>query len=70
MQWTQKYKWILSESIWKPAHFDANCLEIAVLLLKILWLYVFKMAANGGRYFDVNIQTENYKTLFISQKDA
>ena len=30
----------------------------------------FKMAAHGGSHFDVNIKTENYKTLFISQKDA
>ena len=43
---TQKYKWILSKSIWKTAHFDANCMKIGFLLFKILRFYVFKMAAN------------------------
>ena len=28
------------------------------------------MAANGGRHFEINIKTENYKTQFISQKHA
>ena len=32
--------------------------------------YVFKMAANGGRHFEINIKTENYKTQFITQKHA
>ena len=25
------------------------------------------MAANGGRHFEINIKTENYKTQIISQ---
>ena len=28
------------------------------------------MAANGGRHFEINIKTENYKTQFISQTHA
>ena len=51
---TQKYKWILSKGIWKTAHFDANCMKIGFLLFKILRCYVFKMAANGGRHFEIN----------------
>ena len=30
--------------------------------------YVFKMAANGGCHFEINIYTENRKTQFIFQK--
>ena len=45
-------------------------MEIRFLLLKILQFYVFKMAANGGRQFEINIRTENYETQFISQKHA
>ena len=52
---SQKYKWVLSKSFWKTAHFDANCMEIGFLLLKILPFYVFKMAANEGRHFEINI---------------
>ena len=63
-----KYEWILSKHIWKTAHFDANCMEITFLHLKILQFYVFKMAANGGNHFEINIQNENYKSQFISQK--
>ena len=44
--------------------------EIGYLLLKIMQFYVFKMAANGGRHFEINIKTENYKTQFISQNHA
>ena len=40
---------------------------IGFLFLKILRFYVFKMAANGGRHFEINILTENYRTQFISQ---
>ena len=36
--------------------------------MKILQFYVFKMAANEGRHFEINIKTENYKTQSISQK--
>ena len=50
--------------------FDANCMEIGYLPLKIMRFYVFKMAANGGRHFEINIKTENYKTQFISQRHA
>ena len=49
---TQKYKWILSKSIWKTAHFYENCMEIGFLFFKILRFYIFKTAANGGRHFD------------------
>ena len=56
----KKYKFILSKSIWKIAHFDANCMKIGFLFFKILWFYVFKMAAKGGRHFEINIKTENY----------
>ena len=64
----------MSKSIWKTAHFGAKCVEIGYLLFKedkkIMQFYVFKMAANGGRHFEINIKTENYKTQFISQKHA
>ena len=58
----------LTESIRKTAHFDENCMKIGFLLLKLVWRYVFKMAANGGRYFEINIKLKNYQTQFISQK--
>ena len=57
---TQKYKWIVSKSIWKTAHFDVNCIKIRSLFFEILRFYIFKMAANGGHYFEINIKTENY----------
>ena len=60
----------MSKCIWKTAHFGANCVEIGYLLLKIMQFYIFKMAANGGRHFEINIKTENYKTKLISQKHA
>ena len=60
----------MSKCIWKTAHFGANCMEIGYLLLKIMQFCVFKMAASGGRHFEINIKTENYKTQFISQKQA
>ena len=59
---TQKYKCLLSESMRKTAHFDANCMEIGFLLLKLLRVYVFKMAANGGRHFEINIKRKYYQT--------
>ena len=55
----------MSKCIWKTAHFGANCVEIGYLLLKIMQFYVFKMASNGGRHFEINI-----KTQFTSQKRA
>ena len=45
-------------------------MEIGYLLLKIMQFYVFNMAANGGRHFEINIKTENYKAQLISQKHA
>ena len=45
-------------------------MEIGHLPLKIMQFYVFKMAANGGRHFEINIKTENDKTQFISRKHA
>ena len=45
-------------------------MKIVFLLLKILQFYIFKMAANGGRHFEINIKTENYESKFISQTDA
>ena len=52
---TQKYKWLLFKSIWKTTHFDANCMEFGYLLLKLWIFYVFKMATNGGRHFEITI---------------
>ena len=52
--------------MWKTVRFDANCMEIGFLLLKMLQFCVFKMAANGGCHFEINIKTENYPThLFL-----
>ena len=45
-------------------------MEIGYLLLKILRFYVFKMAANGGRHFEINMKVQNYESQFISQKHA
>ena len=43
-------------------------MEIRYLLPKILRFYVFKMAANGGRHFETEIKTENYKpNLFLKR---
>ena len=67
---TQKYKWILSKSAWKTACFDANCMKIGFLFFQILHFYVFKMAANEGCHFEINMKTENDITQFISQKIA
>ena len=36
-------------------------MKIGFLVFKILRFYVFKMAANGGGHFEINIKTENYK---------
>ena len=41
---------------------------LALLILKILQLYVFKMAANGSCRFEINIKTENYTSQFMSKK--
>ena len=68
---SQKYKWILSKSIWKTAYFDANCIQIGFLLVKISHFYVFIMAASGGRHFEIGIKFENFKThFFFHQKLA
>ena len=45
-------------------------MEIKFLLLKISLIYIFKMAANGGRYFEINTDIKNYKSQFIDQKQA
>ena len=45
-------------------------MKIGFLFLKILQFYIFKMAANGGRHFGINIKTEKNKFQFISQTDA
>ena len=44
-------------------------MEIGYLLLKILRFYVFKMAANGGRHFEINMKVHNYETLFFFLKN-
>ena len=67
---SQKYTWILFISIWKTEHFEANCMEIGYLLLKLLRFYVFKMAVNGGRRFEINMKVQNYEIQLISQKHA
>ena len=57
----------MCKCIWKTAHFDANYVEIYYLLLKIMQFYVFKMAANGGHHFEINIKTEIIKlNLFLN----
>ena len=53
---TQKHKWILSESIWKTAYFDANCMKIGFLVFKILQFCVFKMATHGGLHFEMPLK--------------
>ena len=45
-------------------------MEIGYLLATILRVYVFKMAANRGRYFENNMKVGNYETQFIFQKHA
>ena len=45
-------------------------MEIGFLLLKLLRFYVFKMAANGGRHFEINIKVKSYQTQFITEKHA
>ena len=57
---SQKYTRIMLKSICKTEHFEANCLEIGYLLLKIL------------RFFEdiANMEVQYYKTQFISQKHA
>ena len=36
----------------------------------VLHCQIFKMAANGGHHFEINVTTENDITQFISQKIA
>ena len=62
---TQKYKWILSKSIWKTAHFDANCLKIGFLVFKLLQFYVFKIATNGGRHFEMPLKLKIIKLIYF-----
>ena len=38
--------------------------------MKILRFYIFKMAASGGRHFEINMKVQNYETQYISQKHA
>ena len=45
-------------------------MKIKFLLLKISLIYILKMAANGGRHFEINTETQNYKSQFIEQKQA
>ena len=46
-------------------------MKIEFLFFQILHFHVFKMTANGGRQFEINIKTENnIITQFISQKIA
>ena len=56
---TQKYKQILNIIFWKL--FDANRMEIGLLVLKISWFYVYKMATNGGRHFEINLKKKKKK---------
>ena len=39
-------------------------MEIGYFLLKILRFYVFKMAANGGRHFEINMKVQNCSIYF------
>ena len=62
----QKYKWLLFKGIWKAADFDANCMKVGFLLLKILRFYVFKMAANEVRHFEIKFKPKMIKlNLFL-----
>ena len=45
-------------------------MKIGFLLLKTLQFNIFKMAANGGPHFEINIRTENQKSQFMSQVDT
>ena len=65
----QKYQWVLFNSIWKTAHFDANYMKIGSFNTTLRF-YVFKMAANGGRHFEIKIKTEKCSTHIIYQKYA
>ena len=51
-----------NKCIWKTAQFDASCIKIGFLVLKIPWFYVFEMEAA------ILNKREKYKTQFISQK--
>ena len=56
---TQKYKWILSKSILKTAHFNANCMKIGFLVFEILQFY-------GGRHFEMPFKLKIMKlNLFL-----
>ena len=45
----------------KTAHFDANCMKIGFLILKILQFYFFKMPTNGGRHFEMPLKLKIIK---------
>ena len=45
--------------IWKQTAWKSDT------FLKLLRFYVFKMAANGGHYFEINIKQKNCQTQFI-----
>ena len=56
----------LSKRIRNTAHFDANCMKIGYLVFKILQFYVFKMATNGGRHFEMPLKLKIIKlNLFL-----
>ena len=40
-------------------------MKIGLLLLKLLQFYVFKMAADGVRHFEINIKTKKKKLILI-----
>ena len=52
----------------KNCTFSCKLHENRILIFKILRFYTLKIAANGGRHFEISIKTENYSTQFISQK--
>ena len=47
-------------SVFGKTILTANYMGIYFLLLNILRLYVFEMAVNGTRHFEINIQKESY----------
>ena len=50
----------------KTTHFDANCMNIGFKVFKILKFYVFKMATNGDRYFEMQLKLKIIKlNLFL-----
>ena len=45
-------------------------MQIGFLILTKLRFSFYKMAANGGRHFEINTCAENYKTQLIFQNHA